>query len=172
MNVNEVVIGAVETPVGRFGAVLSPGGVCRLTFPTEPLAMCEAWVDRWMPDATRVRTSAGLSQLADDLNAYLTGQAAGFQSPVDLRGTPFQVQVWTALRQIGYGEVRSYSQIAEAIGRPRAVRAVGAANGANPVPILVPCHRVIGRDGTLVGYAGGLDLKRRLLAIEGRGADG
>src|SRR5204863_879425 len=90
-----------------------------------------------------------------------------FQLPLDMQGTEFQKQVWTSLEAIPFGQTRSYSQIAVEIGRPRAVRAVGAANGANPVPIVVPCHRVIGASGKLVGYGGGLALKQRLLEIEG-----
>ncbi len=100
---------------------------------------------------------------------YLEGKRIEFDLPLDLRGTPFQIAVWSALLEIPYGETRSYQQIANVIGRPRAVRAVGAANGANPVAIVVPCHRVIASDGTLHGYGGGLDLKARLLAMEGKG---
>ena len=84
-----------------------------------------------------------------------------------MQGTDFQLRVWRELESIPYGETRSYSQIAAAIGAPQAVRAVGAANGANPIPIVVPCHRVIGSGGKLVGYGGGLPLKKRLLALEG-----
>ncbi len=90
-----------------------------------------------------------------------------FTCPLDLHGTPFQVAVWQALVRIPYGETRSYAEIAQAIDRPRAVRAVGAANGANPVAIIVPCHRVIGSNGTLTGYGGGLPAKRWLLSLEG-----
>jgi methylated-DNA-[protein]-cysteine S-methyltransferase len=84
-----------------------------------------------------------------------------------MQGTDFQKSVWSQLRKIPYGETRSYSQIAEAIGRPKAVRAVGTANGSNPVAIIVPCHRVIGSSGKLTGYGGGLPLKKRLLELEG-----
>jgi methylated-DNA-[protein]-cysteine S-methyltransferase len=101
------------------------------------------------------------------LRAYFAGELREFDLPLDLRGTPFQLRVWRELERIPYGETRSYSQIAAAIGAPHAVRAVGAANGANPIPIMVPCHRVIGASGKLVGYGGGLPLKKRLLALEG-----
>lgn len=154
--------------MGTFGAVLSSRALCRLTFPTEPFALCEAWVDQWMPKAKRSSDREHLNQFSAELNAYLTGALREFKVQVDLRGTPFQVEVWKALRGIRYGEVQTYRQIAGEIGRPRAVRAVGAANGANPVPIVVPCHRVVGSNGSLVGYAGGLDLKRILLEMEGR----
>ncbi len=105
--------------------------------------------------------------LAEQLNAYFAGALRVWTVPLDLRGTPFQLRVWRAVLAIPYGEVRSYSEIATAIGQPRAVRAVGAANGANPIPILVPCHRLIGKDGSLIKYGGGLALKRRLIELEG-----
>ena len=107
------------------------------------------------------------SEAARQLRAYFAGELRRFRLPLDLRGTPFQLRVWQELERIPYGETRSYSQIAEAVGAPRAVRAVGAANGANPIPIVVPCHRVIGAGGKLVGYGGGLPLKKRLLELEG-----
>lgn len=165
----EVVCGTVSTPLGTLGAVLTAQGLSRLTLPNEPLEQCESWIRRWAPDATLLRDRRRLKELEEQLTAYCDGQIRRLDVPVDLRGTPFQRQVWQALRGIGYGEVRSYAQIAEAIGRPVAVRAVGAANGRNPVPIVVPCHRVIGSNGRLVGYAGGLDLKQRLLDLERAG---
>ena len=107
------------------------------------------------------------TEAARQLRAYFGGQLRRFDLPLDMRGTDFQLRVWRELERIPYGETRSYLQIAEAIGAPRAVRAVGAANGANPIPIVVPCHRVIGARGKLVGYGGGLPLKKRLLQLEG-----
>ena len=107
------------------------------------------------------------SEAARQLRAYFAGQLRRFDLPPDMQGSPFQLRVWRELGRIRYGETRSYSQIAAAIGAPRAVRAVGAANGANPIPIVVPCHRVIGASGKLVGYGGGLPLKKRLLELEG-----
>lgn len=101
------------------------------------------------------------------LREYFDGRLRRFDLPLDPQGTEFQKRVWRELLTIPFGEVRSYSQIAGAIGAPKAVRAVGAANGANPLPIVVPCHRVIGANGKLVGYGGGLPLKQRLLALEG-----
>ncbi|WNM26086.1 methylated-DNA--[protein]-cysteine S-methyltransferase [Demequina capsici] len=102
------------------------------------------------------------------LRAYFVGGGDGAQlPPLDLRGTPMQRDVWNALLQIPAGTTRTYQQLADAVGRPRAVRAIGAAVGANPVGVLVPCHRVIGAKGALTGYAGGLDRKRWLLAHEG-----
>jgi len=101
------------------------------------------------------------------LQAYFQGCLREFDLPLEILGTPFQVAVWRQLLTIPFGETRSYLQIAQSVGRPAAVRAVGAANGANPIAIVVPCHRVIGASGKLVGYGGGLPLKKKLLALEG-----
>ena len=112
--------------------------------------------------------TAAVTQLRD----YFAGRRSHFELPLAPAGTDFQRAVWRALEGIPYGELRSYRDIATAIGRPTAVRAVGAANGRNPLPIVVPCHRVIGSDGSLTGFAGGLDVKKRLLQMEGSlGAD-
>lgn len=103
-----------------------------------------------------------ISQIVD----YLAGKREVFDVPLDLRGTDFQKHVWRALRAIPYGEVRTYGDVARAVGRPLAVRATGAANGANPVPLIVPCHRCVAAGARLGGYAGGRALKARLLALE------
>ncbi len=109
---------------------------------------------------------APLQQAMDELRRYFAGERIQFTCPLDLHGTEFQVAVWQELILIPYGETRSYGEIAQAIGRPRASRAVGAATGANPVGIIVPCHRVIGSNGALIGYGGGLPTKEWLLALE------
>jgi methylated-DNA-[protein]-cysteine S-methyltransferase len=109
-----------------------------------------------------------LAEACRQLTEYFEGRRTAFDFPLRPRGTPFQQAVWEALRAIPAGETRSYAEIARAVGRPSAVRAVGAANGANPIAIVVPCHRVIGSSGELTGYAGGLPMKRWLLAFEGR----
>ena len=107
-----------------------------------------------------------IKKAAAQIEEYLAGKRKKFTLPLVLRGTEFQVAVWRALQDIPYGETRSYKEIAAAIGRPKAVRAVGMANNRNPISIIIPCHRVIGHDGSLVGYGGGLPLKRRLLELE------
>ena len=101
-----------------------------------------------------------------ELDEYFQGKRKTFDIPLRTHGTAFQEKVWAALRAIPYGEVRSYKEVAEAIGHPRAYRAVGMANNANPIFIIVPCHRVIGSDGSLTGYGGGLPMKRALLSLE------
>ena len=108
-----------------------------------------------------------LSACATQLREYFAGERDRFDLPLAADGTAFQRQVWSALTAIPYGQLRSYRDIAEAIDKPTAVRAVGAANGRNPLPIIVPCHRVIGSNGTLTGFAGGLEAKTRLLQLEG-----
>jgi len=111
-----------------------------------------------------------LRQACLQLDAYFAGELREFDLPLDMQGTDFQKLVWRQLCRIPYGETRSYSDIAASIHAPKAVRAVGAANGRNPIPIVVPCHRVIGAGGSLVGYGGGLPLKRLLLDLEMRHA--
>jgi O-6-methylguanine DNA methyltransferase len=113
-----------------------------------------------IPDETKTASAR------QEIEEYLRGDRKTFVSPLDLQGTPFQMAVWEELLRIPYGETRSYGEVAAAVGRPRAARAVGAAIGANPVPIIVPCHRVVGNDGALVGFGGGLSLKERLLLLE------
>ena len=108
-----------------------------------------------------------LRAAAEQLAGYFAGRCASFDVPLDLHGTPFQRSVWQALLGITPGQTRSYGDIARQVGSPQAVRAVGAAVGKNPLSVVVPCHRVIGRDGAITGYAGGVDRKRALLALEG-----
>lgn len=115
------------------------------------------------------RDDSLLAAAEDQLEAYFHGELKEFALELRLAGTPFQRSVWSMLRSIPYGETRTYGELAEALGNPAASRAVGLANGRNPVGIIVPCHRVVGADGSLTGYGGGLDRKRRLLDFE-RGA--
>ncbi len=123
---------------------------------------------RHEPDRAGWRKAGGaaFASAAEQLTAYFAGELTEFDVDVDLRGTAFQRRVWEALRTIPYGETRTYGQVAEQIGSPGAARAVGLANGRNPVSIIIPCHRVIGSSGALTGYGGGIDRKRTLLALE------
>jgi len=136
--------------------VASATGIRAIEFDPRPVSECQ-----------RNDRNPLLMEAARQLRAYFAGQLREFQLPLDVQGTEFQERVWGQVAAIPYGETRSYLQISTAVGSPRAVRAVGAANGANPVPIVVPCHRVIGAKGKLVGYGGGLALKKRLLEMEG-----
>ena len=145
----------------------SPKGLCYILWPNKPFEVMVNWVKKHFPLSSLVYEQEKLAVYAQQIEEYLNGQRKIFDIPLDLCGTDFQMAVWQALLKIPYGTTKSYSDIAKEIGRPKAVRAVGGAIGANPVPIVVPCHRVIGKDGSLTGFAGGLDIKQQLLKIEG-----
>ncbi len=119
-----------------------------------------------VPGADWERDDEAFAELRRQLGEYFTGARREFDLPLAPRGSEFQVRVWDALREIPYGETESYGELAERIGHPGSARAVGAANGRNPIAVVVPCHRVIGSSGQLTGYAGGLERKRLLLDIE------
>ena len=127
---------------------------------------------RHLPPAAALgpRDDRTLPGLQEQLHAYLAGELQAFDVELAPLGTPFQAQVWAALREVPYGTTTTYGALAAAVGRPTAVRAVGAANGRNPYCLVVPCHRVVGADGSLTGYAGGLERKRFLLDLEARRA--
>jgi len=155
-----------ETPVGTLRVASTRLGVAYLALPRQSGRGFEGWRARCAPEA-RCEAAWGPNRAAiAQIREFLEGKRRAFDLPLDLRGTPFQKAVWAAVARIPYGETRSYGAVARAVGRPTAVRPVGAANGANPVPLLVPCHRVVQADGTLGGYGGGLALKKRLLALE------
>jgi O-6-methylguanine DNA methyltransferase len=120
-----------------------------------------------VPEPTIAEDGAAFADLRDQLAEYFTGRRETFAVPLDLRGTPFQVKVWKALLRIPYGRLRTYGELARVIRQPAATRAVGQAAGHNPLPILVPCHRLVGKGGSLVGFAGGVTTKARLLRLEG-----
>jgi methylated-DNA-[protein]-cysteine S-methyltransferase len=152
---------------------------CRIETPLGPMTLAAthaglagAWFDQQShhPGAIDAPADAGqrwLQEAASQLSAYFAGRLLQFSLPLDAAGTPFQQSVWRALRAIGHGQTTDYGAIAAALGKPMAARAVGAAVGRNPIGIIVPCHRVLGRDGSLTGYAGGLGRKQALLALEG-----
>jgi methylated-DNA-[protein]-cysteine S-methyltransferase len=139
-------------------------GLCRIVLPGEEGV--DRWVARYLAGTVAVEGAPVLQHAAEQLQAYFAGSRRTFDLPLDLYGTPFQKAVWQLLLEIPYGETRTYAQLAVTLGRPRAMRAVGQANGANPVPIIVPCHRVVQSDGSLGGYGGGVALKRALLGLE------
>ena len=144
-----------DTPLGQMALAEESGALTRLFLPGEGIPRLVS------------RETPLLSKGRDEILAYLRGERRSFDLPLDPMGTPFQQAVWAELRRIPYGETRSYAQVAAGIGKPKAVRAVGQANHRNPLPILIPCHRVIGASGKLTGYGGGLDLKQKLLELEG-----
>ena len=144
--------------VGTLTLVGDEQGIRHIGFPKDkyPLAINKKW--RQNPDL--------FTTIKSQLAAYFSGKRQTFDLPLNPAGTPFQLKVWAALQTIPYGQLVSYKWVAESIGKPRAVRAVGAANGRNPLPIVIPCHRVVGSDGSLTGFGGGLDLKQRLIHLE------
>jgi O-6-methylguanine DNA methyltransferase len=159
----------VISPLGPIGMAATPRGVCRVALGAEP-----RWYRRAYPDTPMGHVFPHAFPGGKAVIAYLTGLPADLSGvPLDLGGTPFQRAVWSAARAIPFGETRTYAQVAAAVGRPGAARAVGQALGANPVPLLVPCHRVVATGGGLGGFTGGLEMKARLLALEARtGAEG
>lgn len=152
----------IETPIGALNALVDDAGkLAELHF-----------AERQLTPASRrpavVEAPNGNWPVAKQLSEYFAGKRTVFELDLALRGTTFQLDVWNALRDIPYGDTISYAELARRIGKPNAVRAVGAANGANPIPVIIPCHRVIGSNGTLTGYGGGIERKQWLLALEGR----
>lgn len=153
----------MASPVGSLTLVAQDGALTAIQFGRHTAAP-------YAEGATRDDGDATLAEARRQLSAYFAGERTDFSLPLAPRGTPFQRRVWTALERIPYGETVSYGDIAAAIGARGSARAVGAANGANPLPIVVPCHRVVGADGSLTGYGGGMERKKRLLALEARHA--
>jgi methylated-DNA-[protein]-cysteine S-methyltransferase len=150
----------MNSPVGQLTLVGSDQGLAAVLWEDDDPS-------RVRLGATKVdRTHPLLLQAQRQLEQYFAGQRRKFTVKLDAAGTAFQTRVWGALRTIPFGQTRSYAQIAEQIGSVKAVRAVGAANGRNPISIIVPCHRVIGANGKLTGFAGGLEVKAQLLALE------
>jgi methylated-DNA-[protein]-cysteine S-methyltransferase len=151
----------MDSPVGRLTLVATDEGLAGILW------------EKDRPDRVRLKIDREddnhpvLMETRRQLGEYFAGQRKTFALKLDLAGTPFQRKVWNALLTIPFGETRSYAQIARQIGSPAAVRAVGVANGRNPVSIVAPCHRVVGATGKLTGFAGGLGVKARLLALEG-----
>ncbi|USB31807.1 methylated-DNA--[protein]-cysteine S-methyltransferase [Paenibacillus sp. YPG26] len=141
-------------------------GLCYVGSDHRPFDEMADWVSRRLPGSLLIQDDARMESYVRELREYLQGERKQFAEACDFRGTPFQVAVWNALGEIPYGETRSYSDLALHIQRPSSVRAVGTAIGANPVLITVPCHRVIGKNGSLTGYRGGLEMKTRLLQLE------
>jgi methylated-DNA-[protein]-cysteine S-methyltransferase len=158
------------TPIGEFFVVADQEGKLRAAAWTDhEERMCQSLRLLYGKNGFRVEAARDPNGLTSAIGAYFAGELAAIDNlPVRTGGTPFQREVWSALRKISCGTTTSYGQIAERIGRPTAVRAVGLANGSNPICVVVPCHRVIGADGSLTGYGGGIERKRWLLDHEGK----
>lgn len=156
MKAEESLLGTIiPSPVGPLTLLTSTKGLVGIYFE-------DRYFEEWEESSHPI-----LQDTAKQLNEYFAGERRAFDVPFDLRGTDFQKQVWEALATIPYGETFSYRELAEQVGNPKGSRAVGLANGKNPISIILPCHRVIGANGKLVGYGGGLERKQKLLKLEG-----
>lgn len=160
MKVTPIWYGRFASPVGLLLLSASENGLRYLLFDRGealPVGKSESWIE----------SAEALDPYEAQLSAYFRGSLREFTCPLDLQGTAFQIACWNALREIPYGATCTYAELARKVGRPTAFRAVGQANHRNPVAIIVPCHRVVGSDGTLTGYGGGLEIKEKLLRLEG-----
>jgi methylated-DNA-[protein]-cysteine S-methyltransferase len=153
----------LDTSIGTLTLAADAGGLRHIEFPNNRHPMDR---EGWVPGA-RDDVAAILRMAREQLSEYFSGHRRGFDLPLAPQGTAFQLEVWDTLATIPYGATWSYRDLARAIGKPDAMRAVGAANGRNPLPIVLPCHRVIGADGSLTGFGGGLPIKEALLRLEG-----
>lgn len=164
----DTIMTTIESPVGELTLTATDEGLTGVYFERGSHPPSERDVSTWVrDDGARGRASAVLAEAKAQLASYFAGERTTFDLPLAPRGTDFQQRVWTELRAIAFGATTSYGDIARKIGAPKAVRAVGAANGRNPLPIIVPCHRVVGSDGSLTGFGGGIEKKQWLLQHEG-----
>ncbi len=151
----------IPSPLGDILLAGNPNGLAQISFQEGSSALLPA--PNWQEDEST------FAEVRRQLNAYFTGELHHFDLPLAPKGTPFQQTVWQTLQTIPYGTTSTYGELASKIGNPKASRAVGAANGRNPIPIIIPCHRVIGANGKLTGFRGGLQFKEALLSLEGYG---
>jgi methylated-DNA-[protein]-cysteine S-methyltransferase len=156
-----------ESKVGLIYVASTDKGVCKVSVPRQTKRDFLRWLRENFDDNQVVDNRSRNREVIDQLNRYFNGKLAKFTCGIDLMGTPFQTRVWKELSKIPYGTTISYKQLAKRLGTSRGFQAVGRANAANPVPIIVPCHRVLGTDGSLVGYSSGLKTKEFLLKLEG-----
>jgi methylated-DNA-[protein]-cysteine S-methyltransferase len=158
--VNDIVTSTIDSPIGPLTLIAQDGVLTNLSMHEQRHLSA--------PPASAVTDDAWFKDIAAQLNAYFAGELVSFELEMNLLGTPFQRKVWTELCAIPYGETISYGELAHRVGNPNASRAVGLANGRNPIAVIVPCHRVIGADGSLTGYGGGLERKTWLLEHEAK----
>ena len=156
-----------DSKIGLIYIASTDKGVCKVSVPRQTKKDFLKWLHDHFDDSEVMDNKSRNKDAIDQLTRYFNGRLAKFTCPVDLMGTPFQLRVWKELSRIAYGTTISYKQLAKRIGTSRGFQAVGRANAANPIPIIVPCHRVIGTDGSLVGYSSGIKTKEFLLKLEG-----
>ncbi|HDQ71668.1 MAG TPA: methylated-DNA--[protein]-cysteine S-methyltransferase [Chloroflexi bacterium] len=156
----------IGSPVGPVWVAATPRGVCAVKLGVEQRASFLNWLAQNVSEVPPREDPAALVSALIQFREYFCGNRYAFDLPLDVRGTPFQRDVWEEIARIPYGTTATYGDIARRINRPQAARAVGGANGANPVSIIIPCHRVIGADGSLTGYGAGIWIKAKLLRLE------
>jgi methylated-DNA-[protein]-cysteine S-methyltransferase len=156
-----------ESKIGLIYVASTDEGVCKVSVPRQTKRDFFRWLRENFDDNEVSDNKSRNKEVIDQLSRYFNGRLAKFSCAYDLRGTPFQIRVWKELTKIPYGTTISYKQLAKRLGTSKGFQAVGRANAANPVPIIIPCHRVVGTDGSLVGYASGIKTKEFLLKLEG-----
>ena len=156
-----------ESKVGLIYVGSTEKGVCKVSLPRQTKRDFFRWLREHFDDNEVTDNKSRNRDVIEQLSRYFNGKLARFSVPVDMIGTPFQIRVWKELQRIPYGTTISYKQLAKRLGTSRGFQAIGRANAANPVPIIVPCHRVLGADGSLVGYSSGVKTKEFLLKLEG-----
>jgi methylated-DNA-[protein]-cysteine S-methyltransferase len=162
---------SAQTEVGQILVASTSEGLCRLALPTEDEGNFWNWLRRRFIHGRAKESEAKNSRILEELRAYFSGELTKFDVPLDVRATPFQEGVLREIARIPFGKTLTYGEIAKRIGNPVARQAVGAATGSNPIPIVIPCHRVVGADGRMVGYGGGIPLKEWLLHLEGHAVE-
>jgi O-6-methylguanine DNA methyltransferase len=156
-----------DSRMGHIYVASTDKGVCKVSVPRETRKDFFSWLESQFDLDAVVDNKSRNKEVIDQLNRYFNGKLARFTCPIDLIGTPFQIRVWKELARISYGTVITYGHLAKRVGVPKGFQAVGRAVGANPAPIIIPCHRVVGADGSLVGYSAGVKTKEFLLRLEG-----
>jgi O-6-methylguanine DNA methyltransferase len=163
----ELVSKRLKTEIGELLVAAGPKGICRISFPAGLSGKWYPWFDRYFSKVPRRGNHPIIQELEYQIREYLVKNRRSFDLPIDLRGTEFQIRVWKRLLEIPYGSISTYGEIAKEMGLRGGGRAVGNASAANPIPIVIPCHRLVGHSGHLVGFGGGLELKEYLLELEG-----
>jgi methylated-DNA-[protein]-cysteine S-methyltransferase len=164
---NKVYYTSFNSKIGTIHVASTKSGVCKISIPGQTKKEFLAWLQKKIDNAELIETSTKNRQIIDELNRYFDRRLVKFHSRLDPVGTEFQRRVWLELKRIRYGKTISYKELAKRVGVQRGFQAVGKANGSNPLPIVVPCHRVIGSNSRLIGYAAGLKTKEFLLRLEG-----
>jgi methylated-DNA-[protein]-cysteine S-methyltransferase len=163
----DVVYARVDSPVGAIWVASTEIGLCKISLGADRSGAFLSWLSEHIGPGEAWEDAELMAVATSQLVEYFSGTRRSFDLPLDVRGTPFQRAVWSQVSRIPYGATASYGDIAQLVGKPKASRAVGSAVGANPLPIIIPCHRVIGSGGSLVGFGAGLDVKETLLQLEG-----